>query len=118
MIGRSLTAALGGLLLAGCAGTGMYDTAGYEECVCELTLTPDSIDIEGQVVMLEELVNRVQANGHRVAPGIHAHLGYLYALRGDMDGAIAAFLTEKETYPESTVFVDGVLDRLGYEQEG
>ncbi len=120
---RSLSAracATGGvaaLLMSSCTTPGMYDTSGYRECVYQMTATPDAVDVETQIGSLEAVVERARAADRRVAPGIHAHLGYLYSLRGDMDGTVAAFLAEKELYPESTVYIDGLLARMNHPQE-
>lgn len=100
------------LLLASCSSTSMYDTSGYKHCVYQMTATPDAVEVDMQIATMEGVLERARAADQRVAPGIHAHLGYLYSLRGDMDSTLAAFLSEKELYPEATVYIDGLLARM------
>jgi len=99
--------------LTACGGTrSLYAWGDYEESVYAVCAEPGAIDVGREV---ERLVQLVKASGEAkvdVAPGVHAHLGYLYSLQGDLDTATAAFLSEKELYPESTVFIDGLLARI------
>jgi hypothetical protein len=73
---------------------------------------PGSADPALQVAKLSEDVERAQASGQRVAPGVHAHLGYMRFLQGNPDAAAREFEREKELFPESAVFIDGLLRRL------
>lgn len=113
---RQLTwaAALLCLSLAACGSTrSLYAWGEYEESVYAVCAEPDAIDVGREVERLVQLVKASAEAKVNVAPGVHAHLGYLYSLQGDLDTATAAFLSEKELYPESTVFIDGLLARIG-----
>ena len=102
------------LLFAGCGTTsGMYEWGEYEDTVFEVCRAPDGFDSQTAIAGLEEMVDEASASEQAVPPGTHAFLGYLYYLNGDVDGAVAAFHSEKELYPESTVFMDGLLKRIG-----
>lgn len=102
------------LALASCGGTrSLYAWGEYEESVFTVCAQPDAIDVGREVERLVQLVKASAEAKVDVAPGVHAHLGYLYSLQGDLDTATAAFLSEKELYPESTVFIDGLLARIG-----
>lgn len=110
------------LPLAACGSSrSLYTWGEYEDSVHAVCSVPDAIDVGREVERLVQLVKSSAEAKVDVAPGVHAHLGYLYSLQGDLDSATAAFLSEKELYPESTVFIDGLLARLdartGREQE-
>ncbi len=106
----SLALALG-LLLGSCQGPGRYGWAGYEDSVYSVTINPAEADVDAEIVRLNETLQRTADKGQLVPPGLHAHLGLLYSLAGDTGNATAAFLAEKELYPESATFIDGVLAR-------
>ncbi|MEZ6017848.1 MAG: DUF4810 domain-containing protein [Planctomycetota bacterium] len=91
----------------------LYRWGAYEDSVHELTANPDAVDVGRELERMLEVVRASRDYGSPVPPGVHAHVGYLYSLQGDLDSARAAFLSEKELYPESTAFVDGVLARMG-----
>jgi hypothetical protein len=102
------------LLAAGCAQQKpqIYRWGVYEELVYEMYAKPGSADPDTQVVKLSEDVTRTEAEGQRVPPGVHAHLGYMYYLSGKTEPAYREFSTESELFPESTVFIDGMLQRM------
>lgn len=63
--------------------------------------------------MLEEDISNTIDAGGKVPPGAYAHLGYLYYLTGNQLQARDLLQRERETYPESTVFIQTLLDNLG-----
>ena len=65
-----------------------------------------------QVAKLSEDIMRTQAEGKRVPPGVHAHLGYMYFMLGNTEAAYQEFVTERDMFPESATFIDGMLQRL------
>jgi hypothetical protein len=50
--------------------------------------------------------------GRQVPPGEYAMLGFLYYRLGDLKQATDCLLREKELYPESATFVDGMIRRM------
>lgn len=107
------TAILLCLPLTACGSSrSLYAWGVYEDSVHAVCSVPDAIDVGHEIERLVQLVKASAEAKLDVAPGVHAHLGYLYSLQGDLDSATAAFLSEKELYPESTVFIDGLLARL------
>lgn len=107
-------AAMAVVLASGCAQQPLiYRWGVYEELVYEMYAKPGKADPGTQVARLAEDIARTQAEGKRVPPGVHAHLGYMYYLQGNSDAAYAEFVAERELFPESTTFVDGILRRLG-----
>ena len=102
------------LLLAGCQSSrGLYIWGDYQNSVLQVTSTDGQPDLGALVEDAKLTIQRSADRDIRVPPGLHAHLGMLLASQGQLDGAAAAFLTEKEVYPESTVLIDGILSRMG-----
>jgi hypothetical protein len=110
-----LFAALGGvLLLAACAQREepLYRWGNYEQLVYDMYLRPGTADPGTQIVKLTEDIERTEVEGKRVPPGVHGHLGYLYYTQGQTDLAYEQFVLERQLFPESAVFVDGIIDRM------
>ncbi len=101
------------LALAGCTQSQlMYRWGNYESVVYDTYFSPGEADPGTQIAKLTENVERTLAEGKLVPPGVHAHLGYLHYSQGRVDVAREEFLIEKELFPESTAFIDGVLRRM------
>lgn len=101
------------LALGAChGGGGLYEWSGYEVSVAHVCLGGGLVDLDAEIAEIQELIEKAAEVSRRVPPGAHAHLGYLYYLKGDVDGAVAGLEAEKEAYPESAVFVDGLLARI------
>jgi hypothetical protein len=117
MTSRALRASLLGLALfgvSGCAVQGpLYHWGPYETLVYQMVAEPGRADPGAQVERLSRDVAAAQANGERVAPGVHMHLGYMYWLAGNAVAARAEIETEKRIFPESTVFADRLLASMG-----
>jgi len=92
--------------------TSLYRWGEYESLVYDMYMRPGKADPTTQIAKLNEDIERANAEGQRVPPGLHAHLGYLYYGQGQLDAAYEQFTIEKTLFPESTVFVDGVLARM------
>jgi len=109
-----LAAVVAALLSLGCAPQQplIYRWGVYEDLVYEMYAKPGSADPGTQVAKLSEDITRTQAEGKRVPPGVHAHLGYMYYLQGNKGAAYQEFTTERELFPESATFVNGIQQRL------
>ena len=111
--GAMVALAVGGLLGSGCAqDPEIYRWGVYDDVVYDMYARPGAADPYTQIVKLSEDLARTHAEGRRVPPGVHAHLGYMYYLSGDAAAAVQEFEAERELFPESTTFVDGILQRL------
>ena len=99
------------LACAGCQSPTLYEWGGYESSV--YAVTNAEADVGSEIEIIQATLQRGTDKDKPAPPGMHAHLGYLYLINDDPDNATAAFETEKELYPESTVFIDGIMERLG-----
>lgn len=100
-------------LMTGCA-TGhktLYHWGEYETILLDMYTDPGEVDNYTQITKINESITYAESQGLKVAPGIYAHLGMIYAKNGDMPNAISAFENEKKFYPESATFIDGMLSR-------
>jgi hypothetical protein len=97
----------------GCAqGHALYRWGAYEQVLYDMYEKPGTADPGTQAAKLREDVARTEAEGQRVAPGVHAHLGYIYYLQGNAAAAQQEFLKERDLFPESAAFIDGMLRRM------
>lgn len=99
-------------LMAGCAtNKEIYYWGEYEQLIHDAYIKPGSADPATQIEKLNADIQKSEAMGKRVAPGIYAHLGFLYAVEGKDSQSKAAFKQEQTLYPESNVFIEGMLNR-------
>ena len=73
---------------------------------------PGKADPATQVQRLRDDVAETEGKGRQVPPGVHAHLGWMYYLQGDLASARASFERERVLFPESAHFIDGMLARM------
>jgi hypothetical protein len=108
---RVLPLLLLAILLAGCqTPKRLYYWGHYESLAYQSYVNPDKATPELQVEKLEEDVQKAAAANLPVHPGLHAHLGYLYYQMGRFDVAHREFETEKTLFPESTSFIDRMVN--------
>jgi len=101
------------LMLSGCASApkSTYYWGGYEKLIHDMYVDPGSIDPAIQIAQLTGDIQQAQNNSQPSPPGVHAHLGYMYSLQGNVELSTAEFLEEKKLFPESASFIDGMLMR-------
>ncbi len=111
MYTRTLVVLAAALLAAGCApkNTSLYHWGNYENVVHDMYLKPGEAPAQTQIDKITQDIQESQAQGKRVAPGLYAHLGMMYAAEGQAAQAQEALLKEKQLYPESTVLIDTLL---------
>lgn len=97
-------------LLAGCqAHRPLYYWGNYETLVYQSYVSPEKAPPERQIEKLNEDVQKASAANLSVAPGVHAHLGYLHYRLGHLDQATKEFDLERKLFPESATFIDTLL---------
>jgi hypothetical protein len=100
-------------LLVGCATkktTYIYNWDGYQKAIYE-HYQQGGLSADQQITSLQELIEKSRAKDKPVPPGLHAHLGMLYAKTAKVDQAFAEFEIEKTLFPESTPFMDFLLTK-------
>ena len=106
------------LFLVGCVTPEppLYRWGEYENIIYKGYKDQGGSDPVNDAILLSEDMARTEAEGMQVPPGARIHLGYLYFTQGRTDEARALFELERENFPESKVFVDGLLARMGARQ--
>jgi hypothetical protein len=96
------------ILLASCAPQGRFTWGNYENTLYAYAKSPDQRAAYKKA--LEEAIAAGREKNN-VAPGLLAELGYLCMEDGDTTQAISLFEEEMTRYPESRVFLDGIIQR-------
>lgn len=91
---------------------GLYAWPDYEASVHAVCTDFQDSDLPKHLEEFAKQVQRIEAEGKRVPPGVHAHLGYLHAQAGDMASARREFEEERRLFPESATFVTRLLERM------
>ncbi len=111
LAGLCLLAALSAL--TGCAGPKqLYSWNDYQPQVYAHLKNDGKSSPEEQILELEAGIQKAAAKGAQVPPGYHAHLGLLYLNTGRTDQALAAWNQEKALYPESTKYIDFLINNM------
>lgn len=99
-------------LFTGCASNDtQYHWGEYEDLVYKTHHNPEQVPPTVQIEKLQAVIEKAGAVGKPVAPGIYAHLGLMHAANGNKALALASLTKEKELFPESTIFIDGLIQR-------
>lgn len=70
-------------------------------------------NIAENIELVEKDISDNDQKQKKIAPGIHAHLGLLYAKNGEVGKAYNEFELEKKLYPDSSHFMDYLLKNQG-----
>jgi hypothetical protein len=103
---------VGALAVSGCANRPqpLYEWGGYQAQVYEY-FKGQSKSPQDQLLVLEEDLQGITANGHTPPPGYHAHMALLYATVGKGDQAMKSFQAEKALFPESAKYIDFLVSK-------
>ncbi|MGY6214449.1 DUF4810 domain-containing protein [Methylolobus aquaticus] len=98
----------------GCAPKTLYNWGGYEDSLYLRYTAQDFTQAE------TEAAGTLPTTAHplRVPPGVYADYGFLLYRRGDYARAIQYFEKEKATYPESSLLMTRLIDRVRQRTEG
>lgn len=108
--GALLTSAF---VLSGCNSTNnLYHWGSYEDQVYGMYAAPEKTTPAKQVEALEKQIERAKEKGLPLPPGFYAHLAYQYFQMGDSMKARSYFELEKQTFPESTAYVNLMLKKI------
>lgn len=100
------------IFVTGCAtNTNMYTWGQYESLIYEFHNGDGSVTPQKQIETLQETIASAVVKNKKVGPGIYAHLGMLYSSVGETDKARAALEQERTLFPESELFINGMLNR-------
>lgn len=97
----------------GCANQKpMYYWGDYSGSLYKVHKDPNEKNVAEHQVQLEMIIKQSQERNLRVPPGVYGELGYIYALRNNSKEAVKLFEMEKQTYPESTIFMENMIQQV------
>lgn len=108
----SITILLLAMFAASCAPPSLYYWGDYPNTLYKYRKDADESSLTKHVQELEVIIKTSKRKGIRVAPGLHAELGYYYLLMNNFDGASSMFEIEKEVYPESSVLMEKMIEKI------
>lgn len=106
-------------LMTGCASkpTALYNYDGYSQSYYAYKKSPSEDSLAALIKVIEEDIENVNESvSQRVPPGLYAKLGYLYLKSGDKKKAVALFEKEKALYPESSKFMNTLINKVEVSQ--
>jgi len=109
------------LLFTGCGQTvqpSLYNWGNYVKSSSDYGMYGEKKEIlEKHILELEKIINESEEKEQRVAPGIYAEYAQILFETNKKEKAKKYFALEKNTYPESTQFIDRVMIKLYGEQK-
>jgi hypothetical protein len=105
---KALVIALPLVLLTGCAES-LFHWGKYEDSLIERYIENDTTQTETH---LRDLFTEAESTQQRVPPGIYADYGFMLYKRGDKSTSISYFEKEKKLYPESSFFMNKLIERI------
>jgi len=100
--------------LAGCAPQSLYDWGQYED---SLYLRYTDHDFSQAEAYISQSLPTT-AHPSRIPPGVYADYGFLLYRRGNYAGAMEYFEKEKTLYPESSVLMVKLMERVRQKTAG
>lgn len=100
-----------GLLVSSCTTTKpLYYWGDYENQAYKVVKSNEQQDIQSLMASYTEIANgTAKGSSGKVPPGVCADLGFFLMRQGKVEEGKKWLLREKETYPESSVFIDRIL---------
>lgn len=108
---KMLSVLIAAAALSACASKpqSLYAWGSYPESIYETLSSPEKSDPQKQIKKLESDLQKARTKNQTVAPGFYAHLAHQYLKTGQKTKALDYLQLEKQTYPESTVYIDRLL---------
>lgn len=103
------------LVLVGCGGgaTSLYRWGEFPQQTYNYMSERSKVSPLEQIARLEKDLEKSKAENRAVPPGLYAHLGLLNLDIQNAQQAAMYFQLEKQVYPESTVLMNRLLQRMG-----
>lgn len=101
-------------LFTACAttNTDQYYWGSYEDLIYKMYAKPGEATPEIQIEQLNTDIQKAEEAGKPVAPGIYAHLGFMYQLANYPLKSEQSFERELSLYPDSQVLIDRIMTNI------
>nr|WP_174507411.1 DUF4810 domain-containing protein [Acinetobacter sp. Marseille-Q1620] len=105
--------------LVGCASApkSLYSWGSYPQQTYLMYNAPEKASPGQQIIKLEAEIEKAKAKNLAVPPGLYAHLGLLFLQQNNAQKAAEYFQLERQVYPESTVLMDRLLQKMNVNVE-
>lgn len=102
-------------VLVGCAGgsSSLYRWGEFPQQTYLYMNEKSKTSPLAQIATLEKDIEKAKAESRAIPPGMYAHLGLLNLDIQNSQRAAMYFQLEKQVYPESTVLMNRLLQRMG-----
>lgn len=90
----------------------LYAWGDYQDSVYQSLKGDGKTSPEQQIQDLEAGLQKIASKGAAIPPGYYAHLGLLQLQTGHNDRAAAAWQKEKALFPESSQYMDFLLNNM------
>ena len=103
------------LVLVGCGdgATSLYRWGEFPQQTYNYMSERSKVSPLEQIARLEKDIEKSKAENRAVPPGLYGHLGLLNLDVQNSQRAVMYFQLEKQVYPESTVLMNRLLQRMG-----
>jgi hypothetical protein len=105
------------VFISGCVQTSMYYWGNYSGTLYKYKKAPSDETLNTHIESIEKIIKESDYYNKKVPPGIYCEYAYYYMLEGNNEDAKKYFELEKKLYPESTKFVDVLLQGMSVEKE-
>ncbi len=97
------------LAAAGCAAAPdrLYQWHGYDDALYAQARAPQ--DTERYLERLRQIIERAEAAHAKAPPGVYAEYGYALFTSGQLEDAVRYYARERDTWPESRVFMEKMI---------
>lgn len=103
-------------ILTACANnkdkSSIYHWGKYSDTLQQGLSEPPTLSVEQQISLIEKDIQDASQSNKPVPPSMHAHLALLLSKVNKLDLAAKHLLIEKQLFPESSAFIDSLLNRL------
>lgn len=103
--------------LPSCAKKQLYNWRHYSDTLYAYKKTPDDKNIHKHKQELLEIIEKSEAKGRKVPPGIYCEYGYILMNEGNTKEALKYYDMEEQTYPESQVLIQMLKSKINTETE-
>jgi hypothetical protein len=106
---------MGAAHLSGCASNALYYWGAYEQGLYGRYVNEEHAQADST---LFAILSDAEQQQLKVPPGVYADYGFALFKRGDANGAIVYFEKEKWAFPEATIFMDKLIDKVRQKNAG
>jgi len=90
----------------------LYNWGNYQEVSYQYMKSSNEQDLEKLLARYQYLIDNQKAGRQVAPPGMYADYGFLLVKKGRVEEGLKLMKMEVALYPESAVFVEGIIKRI------